>query len=186
MQFSLTGRLLIATPSLEDPRFSRAIIYVCAHDEDHAMGVVVNRPANALTLPDMLKNLGIEATINVPPKPVLNGGPCDQERGFVLHTSDYFSEDATLMVGGGISLTATKDVLSAIANSQTPKRSVLALGYAGWSAGQLESEIHANAWIVGEGDHATVFGDNHDAKWARALGRLGIDPGLLSPEIGHA
>lgn len=184
----LTGQLLIAMPGIGDPRFERALIYVCAHDEEHAMGLAVNRPVEGLTLPDLLRRLDIAAAIEAPEHLVLLGGPVQRERGFVLHTDDYASADGTISIVEGVSLTATRDALEAIAGRRehTPRRAVLALGYAGWGAGQLEREIRDNVWLTVEPDEALLFGDDHDHKWSQALGKLGIDPSLLTATAGRA
>lgn len=183
---TLAGKVLIASPSIGDPRFARSVIYLCAHTDEHAMGFVLNKPKGALKLPDLLTQLGIECTIEVPARPVLDGGPCDQERGFVLHSDDYQSRDATLEVGEGLRLTATRDVLEAIAHHHGPRRAVLALGHAGWGAGQLEQELLENAWLVGEPDFGLLFGQDNASKWTRALARIGVDPARLSAVAGHA
>jgi putative transcriptional regulator len=183
----LAGQLLIAMPGIGDPRFERALILVCAHDEQHAMGVAVNQPVTGLTVPDLLERLSIKATIEVPPDLVLLGGPVERERGFVLHTSDYRSQEMTLDITEDVALTATRDVLEAIASPDgRPRRSFLALGYAGWGAGQLEREIRENVWLTCPADEDLLFGADYDAKWSRALAKLGIDPRLLSAQSGQA
>jgi putative transcriptional regulator len=182
-----SGQLLIAMPGIGDPRFERALILICAHDQEHAMGVAVNRPAEGLTVPDVLEKLGIEATITVPPDLVLMGGPVERERGFVLHTCDYHSEHS-LEIGGGVSLSATREVLEAMAGSgeKPPRRKLLALGYAGWGAGQLENEIKQNAWLTCEADETLIFGGDYERKWTQALAKLGVDPKRLNPAAGRA
>jgi putative transcriptional regulator len=181
-----SGQLLIAMPGISDPRFERALILICAHDEDHAMGLAVNNPVEGLTVPDLLDKLDIKATIRLPPDPVLIGGPVETERGFVLHSTDYDGE-ASLEVGPGVALTATREVLQAMASHNgAPSKSLLALGYAGWGAGQLEDEIKANVWLTCEADDELIFGHDHGKKWARALGKLGVDPERLSSVAGRA
>jgi len=181
-----SGQFLIAMPGIGDPRFERALILVCAHDEEHAMGLAVNRPVEGLTVPDLLGRLGVEATIALPDDPVLLGGPVQRERGFVLHSADYASEHS-LEVGDGVSLTATREVLDAMATDNgAPARSLLALGYAGWGAGQLEEEIKQNVWLTCEADDELIFSHDYDAKWARALAKLGVDPERLSSAAGRA
>jgi putative transcriptional regulator len=183
-----SGQLLIAMPGIGDPRFEHAVILICAHDDEHAMGVAVNQPLDGLTVPDLLEKLGIEANITVPADQVLVGGPVGQERGFVLHTDDYRSE-YSLDVGGGVALSATREVLEAMAGAgegPPPRRRLLALGYAGWGAGQLESEIKQNVWLTCEADEALIFGEDHRGKWKRALAKLGVDPKRLSPVAGRA
>ena len=182
----LGGKLLIATPSIGDPRFDRTVIVICDHSPEHAMGIIINKPADDLRLPELFEQLGVEGSRGAPDTPVLIGGPVDPDRGFVLHTRDYARADATLPVSPRIGLTATRDVLDAIASSQPPQRSLLALGYAGWGAGQLEHELAANAWLVTELDETLVFETANDEKWPRALDLLGVSPEHLSALSGHA
>jgi putative transcriptional regulator len=182
---SLTGQLLVAMPSMADPRFARSVIYLCAHSSEGAMGLVVNRLIDSLTFPSLLEQLGIEPGPRVVPTPVHFGGPVESSRGFVLHSVDYV-QDSTLVIDGNIALTATIDVLKAIASGRGPQRRVLALGYAGWAAGQLDAEIQANGWLLAPPDDEIVFGADNDAKWNRAIAKLGIDLTLLSSEAGHA
>jgi putative transcriptional regulator len=183
----LTGRLLVATPAIGDPRFERTVILICAHDADHAMGLAVNRPVGDLTIGGVLRRLNIESSISLPEDPVLVGGPVQRGRGFVLHTDDYDSPGSTMPVGAGISMTATPDVLEAMAgHNSRPRRSLLALGYAGWAPGQLESELVGNAWLACEADEELVFGHDHEAKWARALAKIGVAPEQLSGLAGRA
>jgi putative transcriptional regulator len=178
--------MLIAMPGILDPRFERALILVCAHDQDHAMGVAVNRPLDGVTIPDLLEKLKIRVGLRSPQDLVLMGGPVERERGFVLHTDDYESE-AGLAVGEGVTLTGTRDVLVAMARGDgAPRRAALALGYAGWGAGQLEDELKQNVWLTCDADEALIFDGDHEAKWARALGKLGIDPKRLSAAAGRA
>ena len=182
----LGGRLLIAMPGIGDARFERALILICAHDSQHAMGVAVNRPVEGLTLPNLLEKLQIASTIEVPADLVRIGGPVEQERGFVLHTPEYHS-DFSLEIDGGLVLTATREVLEAmVSHNQRPRRALLALGYAGWGAGQLESEIRHNVWLTVDADEALVFDDEYETKWSRAVRKLGIDPRFLSAEAGEA
>lgn len=184
---SLAGRLLIAMPGIGDPRFEKSVILICAHGEDHAMGIAVNKPAGDLTLPELLPRLGLQADIRMPHDLVLFGGPVEKERGFVLHTCDYASPPATLEVSEDLALTATREVLEAMASRHTaPRRSILALGYAGWGAGQLDDEVLHNAWLTCEPDEDLIFGQDHGAKWGMALRKLGITPAMLSAEAGHA
>lgn len=182
----LSGQLLIAMPGIGDSRFERSVILICAHDAQHAMGVAVNQPVEGLTVPDLLEKLAIKSTIEVPPDLVRMGGPVERERGFVVHTDDYKGE-LSLEVEGGLALSATREVLEAMAgHNRRPRRSLLALGYAGWGAGQLEREIRQNAWLTVDADEALVFDDDYDSKWARALGKLGVDPRFLGAEAGEA
>lgn len=183
----LSGQMLIAMPGIGDERFERALVLVCAHDESHAMGLAVNRPVEGLTLPDLLSKLDIPSQIEVPEELVLVGGPVERERGFVLHTDDYEAPEASLNVAPGLALTATRDVLTAIAShDHAPRRSLMALGYAGWGAGQLEDELRHNVWLTVEPDEELIFGGDHEHKWARALAKLGIDPKFLTAQAGEA
>nr|WP_185961326.1 YqgE/AlgH family protein [Telmatospirillum sp. J64-1] len=181
----LAGQLLIAMPQMQDPRFTRSVVYLCAHSAEGAMGLVVNRMLDALTFPDLLEQLGIEPTPLCEQIRVHFGGPVEAGRGFVLHSTDYV-QDTTLMVDNRVALTATVDVLKAIAEGRGPRHSMLALGYAGWSPGQLDTEIRENVWLNAPADEEVLFGPNLDIKWEQALGRLGIEPPMLSGEAGHA
>ena len=181
-----SGQLLIAMPGISDPRFDRALILICAHDDEHAMGLALNRPVEGLTVPNLLERLEIKSTIELPPDLVLVGGPVERERGFVLHSADYRGEH-TLDVRDGVALTATREVLEAMASHNgAPERSLLALGYAGWGAGQLEEEVKQNVWLTCEPDDALIFDHDYEGKWTRALAKLGIDPKFLSAEAGRA
>jgi putative transcriptional regulator len=186
MSDKLAGKLLVAMPGIGDPRFARSVIMMCAHDHKHAMGVVINKPKEELTLSDVLGHLGLDAEAEVAERKVLDGGPVRRERGFVLHSDDFLANGATQRLAPNISLTSTRDVLEAVATHNPPKSFVLALGYSGWSAGQLEKELKQNAWLVVEASEAIVFGDAHDDKWERAIGSLGLDPAQLSGPMGHA
>jgi putative transcriptional regulator len=183
----LTGVALIAMPGISDPRFERAVILICAHDEEHAMGLVVNRPLDGLSSPDLLERLGVAADADAPEEPVLIGGPVERERGFVLHTDDYLSADGSAVISDGLALTATRDVLEAMADPERrPRKAVLALGYSGWGAGQLEREIRENIWLTCDPDEALVFSRDYDHKWSRALARLGVAAEQLSGQAGRA
>jgi putative transcriptional regulator len=181
----LAGQMLIAMPQMQDPRFARTVVYVCAHTAEGAMGLVVNRLFDALSFPDLLQQLDITPTIACDPIRVHFGGPVESGRGFVLHSGDYCL-DTTLMVDKDVGLTATVDVLKAIAHGEGPSRSLLALGYSGWSAGQLDSEILENSWLNVPADPDLLFGTELDRKWERALAKLGANPLLLSTDAGHA
>jgi putative transcriptional regulator len=184
---SLAGRMLIATPGIGDPRFERTLILICAHDDDQAMGLTVNRPVEGLTTPDLLMRLGVVSDISMPEDLVLFGGPVERERGFVLHTADYASSPGTLSIGEDLALTATREVLEAMGDSdRRPRRSVLALGYAGWGGGQLESELRQNAWLTCEPDEDLLFGTDHDHKWVSALAKIGVPVERLSSLSGQA
>lgn len=189
----LDGQLLVAMPSMEDPRFQKTVIYLCAHSADGAMGIVVNQRARKVTFPDLLVQLeviGSDEAIRLPGEvgatPVLKGGPVETGRGFVLHSTDFFIKDSTLPIDPSVNLTATLDILRAMAMGEGPAQAVLALGYAGWSAGQLESEIQHNGWLSCPADPSFVFGDDLDGKYDRALRKIGVDPAMLSGASGHA
>ena len=182
----LTGRLLIASPSIGDPRFDKSVVFMCAHEDDHAMGIVINRPMEKLRLPTLLDQLGIAKAKVAPDKPVLMGGPVEKDRGFILHTCDFMSEDGTLPIAAGIGLTATREALEVLTENDAPRHSLLALGYAGWEGGQLEDEIQANAWLVTEPDDDLLFDLNHKSKWEKALHKLGVAPSQLIGSAGHA
>lgn len=181
----LTGQLLIAMPGMRDERFARSVIYMCAHTEEGAMGLVLNQIIESLTFNQLLGQLGIDEAKSRPDVPVHFGGPVESGRGFVLHTADY-KQDATLEVDPEIGLTATVDILKAIARGHGPRRSLLALGYAGWGPGQLDNEIRQNGWLQVPADAQIIFDREHDSKWERAFSKLGIDPRMLSDEAGHA
>jgi putative transcriptional regulator len=182
---SLSGQLLIAMPQMQDHRFQRSVIYMCAHNEEGAMGLVINKLAGTLSLADLLEQLSIPAPNLIGTPPVHFGGPVETGRGFVLHSDDY-TEESSLAVGNGMSLTATLDILRAIGCGSGPRRSLLALGYAGWGAGQLDAELQHNGWLHVPADEALVFDDDLDRKWQRALAKLGIDLSMLSADAGHA
>jgi putative transcriptional regulator len=181
----LTGQLLIAMPAMNDPRFSRTVIYLCAHTADGAMGLVLNRPVVKPTFEDLLRQLKVEP---LPPAREIRlcaGGPVENGRGFVLHTADW-TGDGSLMVNQAMALTASLDVLKVIAEGGGPRSCLLALGYAGWGPGQLDREMQQNAWLSAPADETLLFDDDHETKWRRAMGKLRIDPLLLSDVAGHA
>ena len=189
----LDGRFLVAMPGMEDGRFAHAVVYVCAHSEDGAMGIVLNQSASNITFADLLTQLEIidDADAIRLPSPadkmlVHRGGPVESGRGFVLHSDDFFIDSSTLPISDGICLTATLEILKAIAEGRGPDQAMLALGYAGWAAGQLESEIQANGWIIGPADPSIIFDQENETKWQRALALMGIEAGMLSSEAGHA
>ncbi len=182
----LAGQLLVAMPGMQDPRFEKAVIYMCAHNPDGAMGLVINRPLESLSFPDLLEQLEIDPVGGGSERiDVHFGGPVESGRGFVLHSRDYLQE-ATMVVDSDIALTATVDILKAIADGDGPRRSLLALGYAGWGPGQLDSEIKSNGWLHVAADSELVFGGNLAGKWEQAMGKIGIDPRMLSDAAGHA
>ena len=171
---SLTGQLLVAMPQMMDPRFARSVVYICAHSEEAgAMGLVINKLLASLTMDELFAHLKLEPARRNRARPVHFGGPVDPGRGFVLHSADYREE-------------ATLDILRAIGRGEGPQRSLLALGYAGWAPGQLDAEMQANGWLSVDADADLVFGDDIDAKWQRALAKLGVDLTMLSTDAGHA
>lgn len=181
----LTGQLLIAMPHMQDPRFARSVIYMCAHSADGAMGLVVNKVMEHVQFPELLEQLNIgpgDATQEIR---VHFGGPVESGRGFVLHSSDYV-QDATLVIDQSVGLTATIDILKAIAKGDGPRHSLLALGYAGWGPGQLDHEIQANGWLSVPADADLIFGSKYDVKWEAAMAKIGINFNRLSGEAGHA
>ncbi len=189
----LDGQMLIAMPAMMDERFSRSLIYVCAHSSEGAMGIVVNHPAPNIDFSDLLVKLDVipaKDVIRLPPQAdvvkVMRGGPVETERGFVLHSADYFVENSTLPIDDGICLTATIDILKAIARGSGPASAILALGYAGWAPGQLETEIQGNGWLHCTADSELIFGSDVRGKYDRALRKIGIDLAMLSNEAGHA
>jgi putative transcriptional regulator len=189
----LDGQMLVAMPGMMDERFSRTLIYLCAHSPEGAMGIVVNKPAADLNFPDLLVQLDIipEAErIRLPHRvgsmQVLMGGPVETSRGFVLHSPDFYLDQSTLPIDDGVCLTATIDILRAIAKGEGPSSAVLALGYAGWSPGQLETEIQANGWLNCPADPELIFNTSLETKYELALRKIGINPGMLSTQAGHA
>lgn len=183
---TLAGKLLVAMPGMSDPRFDKTVIMMCAHDAEHAMGVVINKPKEDLTLSAVLGHLGLKAGEEASSRIVLDGGPVRPDRGYVLHSEDFAAGEATQTVGPGVRLTATRDVLEAVASDRAPANFVLALGCAGWSAGQLEGELKHNAWLVVDYNDAIVFDATHEDKWERAIKSLGFDPSQLSEAGGNA
>ena len=193
---NLENSFLIATPAMQDPRFRNAVIYMCAHDAGGAMGIVVNKPKRGplggpLSLSDLLEDVGVEGEPKVADIPVLDGGPVDINRGFVIHTGEYQTPEGTMPISDTLMLTSTRDVLDALVTERAPARAVMAIGYAGWGEGQIEDEIAANAWIVCAPDDPAVhdrlvFGEGLSDKWSEALGVVGIDPAHLSAFGGSA
>lgn len=191
----LDGKLLLAMPSMSDPRFHRAVIYMCAHSADGAMGIVINHPAPSISFANLLEQLGIisdddedSASIQLPVKDMIiyTGGPVEMGRGFVLHTTDYYSADSTLTIDDAVSLTATVDILRAIAAGEGPTRSLLALGYAGWAPGQLEHEIQTNGWLVCPADRDLIFDSETGKRYDLAMAKLGVHPSFLVSDAGNA
>ncbi|HVT25153.1 MAG TPA: YqgE/AlgH family protein [Rhizomicrobium sp.] len=182
----LEGKLLIALPGMPDPRFEKSVIFICAHSGEGAMGLIINKPVEGLSFREMMEKLNIGVTSDTPDQPILFGGPVQTGRGFVLHSGEFESQDSTMPVTDDISLTATLDILRAIASGQGPEKSLFALGYAGWDSGQIEDEIRANGWVHCDADNAIIFDDALDDKWSRALKKLGIDMSGLSAHAGRA
>lgn len=189
----LKGQLLVAMPLMTDRRFSRSVIYMCAHSDDGAMGLIINHRADHINFPDLLERLGIVTggaedgiSNEILERQVYAGGPVETGRGFVLHSSDYHSSESTLPIDDDVSLTASIEILKAIAAGEGPSHALLALGYAGWSAGQLESEIQANGWLHCPPDVNLLFDSDIDGKYTRALAKIGVDPSHLVSDTGHA
>lgn len=189
----LKGQLLVAMPLMTDRRFSRSVIYMCAHSDDGAMGLIINHRADHINFPDLLERLGIATgssedgiSADILERQVHVGGPVETGRGFVLHSSDYHSSETTLPIDHEVSLTASIEILKAIATGEGPAHALLALGYAGWSAGQLESEIQANGWLHCPADVNLLFDSDIDGKYTRALAKIGVDPSHLVSDTGHA
>ncbi|WP_062227723.1 YqgE/AlgH family protein [Aureimonas frigidaquae] len=188
---SLEGFFLIAMPGMEDDRFARSVVYICAHSDNGAMGFVINKP-QSMSFPTLLTQLEIVSSpdeIRLPEQGrdilVGVGGPVESGRGFVLHSNDYDSE-STVPVEGGISLTPTMDILKAISRGLGPRAAMMVLGYAGWSAGQLESEIASNGWLTCPADFDIVFETRPEIRYERALAKMGVNPAFLASEAGHA
>lgn len=189
----LDGKFLIAMPALDEGEFGRSVIYMCAHSAEGAMGLVINKPLDHLSFPDLLVQLEIipdEKRIRLPSEArdmrVHQGGPVDTGRGFVLHTSDFHLDASTLPISEDLSLTATVEILKAIAEGRGPEHSLLTLGYAGWAPGQLESEIQANGWLITDSDPDIIFSAADNDRYRRALATLGVDLAALSPVSGRA
>ncbi|PAU95995.1 YqgE/AlgH family protein [Paracoccus salipaludis] len=188
---NLTGKVLIAMPGMTDPRFSHSVVLICAHGDEGAMGIVLNKPLPGIGFADLLGQLGIDAEGRAPSVPVHFGGPVEPGRGFVLHPlpeGEGANEDEGVLRIPGLRLgmTTTRNILEDIASGRGPDRAVLSLGYAGWDAGQLESEVMANGWLVAEAGDELIFGSDNARKWHQALKSLGIDPLALSTAAGHA
>lgn len=169
---SLVGRFLVAAPSMPDERFQKSVVFICKHDDDGALGIIVNNTVDDLPMGQVYKQLGIEVAKEEAAQPVLFGGPVETSRGLVLHSADY-KRDETLIIDGGLALTASLEILKDMADGSGPKQAWLALGHSGWAPGQLDREMQDNAWLVVDGDPALVFDDHFDAKWQRALDKLG-------------
>jgi putative transcriptional regulator len=181
----LVGQFLAAMPAMADPRFERTVIYMCAHSAEGAMGLIINKPMKDLKVPDILSQLGITISGKCDLIHVHRGGPVETARGFVLHSADY-DREGTLKVNSEICLSATTEILRAIASGQGPRRSLMALGYAGWGQGQLDGEIKQNAWLSVPADEDLLFSPESELKWERVLAKIGVSPHLLSGTAGHA
>lgn len=181
----LAGQLLVAMPQMLDERFAKTVIYMCAHTEDGAMGLVVNKIMENIDFPDLLDQLGLSPSSDGKDIKVHFGGPVESGRGFVLHSADYVQE-ATMVIDESIAMTATTDILRDIAEGDGPRNSLLALGYAGWGPGQLDSEIQANGWLSVPADDNLIFGSDPQSTWQGALAKMGIDVSMLSGDAGHA
>jgi putative transcriptional regulator len=191
MHTSLTGNLLIAMPSLAEPTFAQSVIFMCAHSREGAMGLIINKPLAGMSFMDMADRLDLSKTSarvaeNLMRKPVMMGGPVEQQRGFVLHSTEYSGGEGSLKVNEHFALTATTDILADMARGKGPSRSLLTLGYAGWSPGQLEDEILRNGWLHGDAEPDLVFSEDHQTLHHRSMKLLGIDPRMLSSDAGHA
>jgi len=183
---NLCGKLLIAMPGMNDPRFEKSVVYMCAHSDDGAMGLILNKPTPEVKFADLLNQLSIEALPDMPETPIHFGGPVEVGRGFVLHTADYDLDEITLQVDAQFGMTASRDILTDIANGEGPKQALLALGYAGWGAGQLEHEIQQNGWLTCDASLDVVFDVADAGKWVAALKLLGVDALMLSATAGRA
>ena len=182
----LAGRILIAMPGIGDTRFERTILLICAHDEEQAMGLVLNRPIEGLDVPGLLRKLGLPAD-GAAEAAVLYGGPVERMRGYVLHTDDWSSPGSTAPVTQGVGMTDTREVLDALGDeARRPRRALLALGYAGWGAGQLEHELRQGVWLACDPDEDLLFGEDHASKWTQALAKIGVTPDRLSAQAGRA
>jgi len=183
----LNGRFLIAMPGIADPRFERAVILICVHAPEQAMGLRINLPHDDMSLDAILEKLGVEGRARESRQRVLKGGPVERDRGYVLHSDDYQVPGSTLHIADGLCLTATREILQALTvGHEQPSRAVLALGYAGWGPGQLEIELRENVWLTGPADIDLVFDGDHESKWERALARMGVSSAMLSGQAGQA
>lgn len=182
----LTGKILIAMPGLSESPFDRSVVFLCAHSSDGAMGLIVNKPAEDLSVAELLSQLEIKHSADLDAAPVHFGGPIEHARGFVLHSTEYGRSDTTLQVNDSFAMTATLDILEDMAAGQGPDRALLALGYAGWAPGQLEGELGRNGWLTGDASAEIIFDTEDALKWTAALQTLGVDALSLSAAAGHA
>jgi len=182
----MSGQLLLALPGIGDPRFDRVVVAMCLHDEAGAMGITINQPHPSVHLGDVLRELGLTAsTPQVRDAPIYVGGPVEPGRGFVLHSADY-SSAATVDIGGHWSMTGTRDILQALAEGRGPQQWLVALGYAGWAAGQLEEELRQHGWLAAPAQEALLYEMPAENRWAAAYAGLGINVSHLSAQSGHA
>lgn len=187
MGFDLTGKLLISTPAMGDPRFSHSVIYLCAHSHEGAFGLILNRPMQGLTIADVMEQIGFDGPAVGGATPVLSGGPVETQRGFVLHGGDATEDPSGQILPGGLVLSASVDILKAIGRGEGPQTWLLALGYAGWGPGQLEAELAQNAWLTCATPPDLVFDPSPGAhQWTDALRSMGVDPRSLSSVAGRA
>ncbi|MEE9454760.1 MAG: YqgE/AlgH family protein [Paracoccaceae bacterium] len=182
----LDGKFLVAMPGMVDPRFAHAVIFMCAHTPEGAMGLMINRAVDDLDFTELMAQLDINGTSADTGPDIYFGGPVEHGRGFVLHSTDYFTNGGTMAISDDFGMTATMDILRDIANGKGPMQRLLCLGYSGWGPGQLEAEIQANGWLICDADPMVVFNKKQDEKWAAAMSSLGFDPAMLSSEGGRA
>lgn len=181
----LSGQMLIAAPSMLDPRFAGTVVYLCSHGPDGAMGLIINRIYGNLDFKGLLSQLNLTLAAGARELPIHFGGPVEPARGFVLHTTDV-RFDGSMIVDEKIALTATVDIMRALSEGSGPAKVLLALGYAGWGAGQLEAELQTNGWLISPPDESIIFADNTETSWERALKKIGVSPIMLSTDVGHA
>ena len=181
----LTGQLLVAMPQMQDPRFIHAVMYICGHDENGAMGLIINKMIDKVKLSDLLTQMGIQSNTKSTEIPIYFGGPMEMGRGFVLHSSDYVHE-GSIVISEGIALSATLDILAMIADDNGPKHQLCLLGYAGWSRGQLEAELQQNSWLPVPANTDIIFHNRIEDKWRQSIQTIGFAPEDLSLEAGHA
>lgn len=183
---NLTGKYLCALPGMGDHRFEKAVIYICSHTSEGTMGLIINKSKDDIIVSDLLEEIGIEGSARVADQPVLDGGPVDIDRGFVLHSADYYNDGTSLRISETLALTSTRDVLEALTSAKAPDMAVLAVGYSGWGGGQIEREIAQNAWMVIDGKESLIFENGLDDKWTKALSYIGVTPDMLSHFGGSA
>lgn len=178
------GQILIASPNMDDERFKHSIILICDHDEDHAIGIVLNKKIPDLSLHKLMNLIGLKSNDLTPEFPILNGGPCDTQRGFVIHSDDFIDAD-TIEIAAGVNLSNSIDILKRLTTGARPKNIIVALGHSGWGPGQLEEELLQNIWFITAPSHNLIFSENEN-KWKTALELIGLNPSLYNGTIGHA